>query len=58
MLRHIIHKYTVRISKTCMDGFLLYGILVFLREVITHMLYIPITKQIQEDCFSFFFIFL
>ena len=31
---------------------LLYGILVFLREAITHMLYIPIIKQIQEGCFE------
>ena len=53
-LRHIIRRYSVRISKLCMGGSL-YGIFVFLREFNSHMLYIPITfctKQIQEGCYE------
>ena len=52
MLRHIIREYSVRISKPCMDCVSLYGIVVFLREVITLMLYIPIIMYIQEGCFE------
>ena len=53
-LRHIIRRYSVRISKLCMGGSF-YGIFVFLREFTSHMLYIPITfctKQIQESCYG------
>ena len=58
VLGHIICKYSVRISKPCMDGSLC-GIFAFLREVTTYMLYIPITfcvKQIQEICFEIRFV--
>ena len=53
-LRHIILRYSVRISGLCM-GCSFYGIFVFLRELTSHMLYIPITfctKHIQESCYE------
>ena len=56
-LRHIIRRYSVRISKLCMGGSL-YCIFVFLREFTSHMPYIPITfctKQIQESCYEICF---
>ena len=54
VLRHIIRRYSVRISKLCLGGSL-YGIFVLLREFTSHMLYIPITfctKQTQESFYE------
>ena len=54
LLRHLIRTYLVRLRKPCMNGSL-YGIFVFLREVNTHILYIPILfciMKIQVGCFE------